>query len=65
MDSRRSQIQFRNSCRSGHARLGHFLLDAGTRRDFKPGLFSSSQDTSIMTLAPETFQSHFAQLRHI
>jgi hypothetical protein len=28
--SRRIEIQFRDSCGSGHARLGHFRPDAGT-----------------------------------
>src|SRR4029077_4548324 len=31
-DARRIQIELHDSCRPGHARLLHFLLDAGTRR---------------------------------
>ena len=55
--SPRSQIQFCNSYRPGHARLGHFLLDAGTRRDFEFGLFSSLQDRPIMPPRWQPFSS--------
>ena len=56
-DSRSSQIYFPFARRLGHARLGHFFLDAGTCRfaDFFLGFLLHR--TSMMTSRPKQYSS--------
>ena len=64
LNSRSIQTEFRDSCRPGHTRLRHFLLDAGTC-PVAPFLTFLIQHPSILTSRQESMLSHFAQLRNM
>ena len=59
------EVPLRYSCRLGHARLCHFLLDAGTRRVVGVSHTFLMQHTPKHGIEMEAMQSHFAQLRGI